>query len=207
MELHFFPFLSIVPKRSVYMNKVQARKIHRDKRAALSIKDYNISQDLLLIRFQDLHLPYASLVHAYLPMYENNEPDPGPLVDWLRFIDPGLKVTYAAINPTDCSMTHFLQHDEMCFQTNLYGIPEPISGQNVSEKDIDIAILPLLAFDLSGNRVGYGKGYYDRFISNCRKDIIKIGLSFFPAVETIEDVDFFDKKLDFCVTPDRIYAF
>jgi 5-formyltetrahydrofolate cyclo-ligase len=189
------------------MTKVQARKIYREKRAALSVKDLNIFQDLLLIRFQELALPYASLVHAYLPMYENKEPDPGPLVDWLRFTDPGMETTYAAINSFDFSMKHFLQHDEMCFKTNLYGIPEPISGPIVSEKDIDIAILPLLAFDLSGNRVGYGKGYYDRFISNCRTDIIKIGLSFFPAVENIEDVDLFDKKLDFCVTPDCIYAF
>jgi 5-formyltetrahydrofolate cyclo-ligase len=207
MELHFFPFLSIVIKRSVYMTKVQARQIHRNKRAALSVKDYNIFQDLLLIRFQELVLPYASLVHAYLPMYENKEPDPGPLIDWLRFTDPGLGITYPAINPIDFSMKHFLRHNNMCFKPNLYGIPEPISGPIVNEKDIDIAILPLLAFDLYGNRVGYGKGYYDRFISKCRKDIIKIGLSFFPAVENIEDVDFLDKKLDFCVTPDCIYAF
>ena len=189
------------------MTKAEARKLHKEKRSTLSDKDLLVFQDLLLIRFQELSLPYIGLIHAYLPMYENKEPDPGPLVDWMRFTDPGMSVTYSAINPSDFSMTHFLQHDEMVFKNNQYGIPEPISGPIVNEKDIDIAILPLLAFDQAGNRVGYGKGYYDRFISACKEDLIKIGLSFFPAVETIEDVDFFDKKLDFCITPDCVYAF
>ena len=104
-------------------------------------------------------------------------------------------------------MLHFLQDDEMFFEKNQYGIPEPTGGVAVRERDIDIVFIPLLAFDKSGNRVGYGKGYYDRFLSKCRKDVLKIGLSFFPPVDSIEDVDFFDKKLDFCITPERVYAF
>ena len=189
------------------MIKIEARELFRKKRAALSDKELLVFQDLLLIRFQELSLPYANLIHTYIPLYHNNEPDPGPLVDWIRFSDPGIRVTYSSIDPNDCSMKHFLQDDDMIFKTNQYGIPEPVSGIEIAENDIDIAILPLLAFDESGNRVGYGKGYYDRFISKCRGDLIKIGLSFFPPLEYIEDVDFFDKKLDFCITPERVYAF
>ena len=125
----------------------------------------------------------------------------------MRFTTPGLKVTYSAINPSDYSMKHFLQYDEMTFEINKYGIPEPIDGTQIAENEIDIAFIPLLAFDLQGNRVGYGMGYYDRFLSKCRQDLIKIGLSFFPPAESIDDVDFFDKKLDFCITPECVYAF
>ncbi|MFN5422797.1 MAG: 5-formyltetrahydrofolate cyclo-ligase [bacterium] len=189
------------------MTKAEARKIYREKRVTLSDKEVLIFQDLLLIRFQELDLPYINLIHTYLPIYENNEPDPAPLIDWLRFTDPGMRVTYASIDPSDLSMKHFLQQDDMIFKANQYGIPEPVAGTEIAERDIDIALIPLLAYDKHGNRVGYGKGYYDRFIAKCREDVIKIGLSFFPPVETIEDVDFFDKKLDFCITPDCVYAF
>jgi 5-formyltetrahydrofolate cyclo-ligase len=189
------------------MKKSEARKIFSAQRSALNPLEVNTKQDLLLICFQQLVLPYCSLVHAYLPLYERNEPDPTPLLDFMHFRQPGLQVTYAKIDPSNFSMLHFLQDDEMFFEKNQYGIPEPIGGITVKEKDIDIVFIPLLAFDTSGNRVGYGKGYYDRFLSKCRKDAMKIGLSFFPPVDSIEDVDFFDKKLDFCITPERVYAF
>lgn len=72
---------------------------------------------------------------------------------------------------------------------------------------IDIAFIPLLAFDTEGNRIGYGKGYYDRFLAKCRKDIITIGLSYFPPLDKVDDIEFFDKKIDFCITPESVYAF
>ena len=189
------------------MKKSEARKIFSTQRSALKPVEVNTKQDLLLIRFQQLSFPDFNLVHAYLPLYERNEPDPTPLMDFMHFRYPGMQVTYAKINPDNFSMMHFLQDDDMFFEKNHYWIPEPIGGIEVKEKDIDIVFIPLLAFDKSGNRVGYGKGYYDRFLSKCRKDVLKIGLSFFPPVDSIEDVDFFDKKLDFCITPERVYAF
>jgi 5-formyltetrahydrofolate cyclo-ligase len=57
-----------------------------------------------------------------------------------------------------------------------------------------VVFVPLLAFDKKGNRVGYGKGFYDAFLSKCKPETIKIGLSFFEAEETIDDV--FEN--DFC---------
>jgi 5-formyltetrahydrofolate cyclo-ligase len=189
------------------MKKSEARKIFSAQRSALKPHEVNTKQDLLLILFQQLTLPNCSPVHADRPLYERNAPDPTPLLDFMHFRQPGMQVTYAKIDPSNFSMLHFLQDDGMFFEKNQYGIPEPIGGITINEKDIDIVFIPLLAFDRSGNRVGYGKGYYDRFLSKCRKDAMKIGLSFFPPVDSIEDVDFFDKKLDFCITPERVYAF
>ena len=70
-----------------------------------------------------------------------------------------------------------------------------------------MVFVPLVAFDELGNRVGYGKGFYDEFLKNCSKDTIKIGLSFFEAEAVISDIELHDVPLDFCVTPGKIYNF
>lgn len=189
------------------MNKVEARKFFKQQRLALTTYQVNTGQDLILIHFQELNLPYLNFLHTYLPIYSNNEPDPGPLVDWLKFSNPGLQVAYPKINPADFSMQHILEDSAAVFEENIYGIPEPVSGTIIEPFEFDLILVPLLGFDLLGNRVGYGKGYYDRFIAKCKKDVIKVGLSFLSPIDCIEDVDFFDKKLDFCITPERIYAF
>jgi 5-formyltetrahydrofolate cyclo-ligase len=104
-------------------------------------------------------------------------------------------------------MKHYLHEEDMYFEINQYGIPEPVGGSEIMPEELDMVFVPLLGFDLQGNRVGYGKGYYDRFLSKCKDDVIKVGLSFLSPIDCIEDVDFFDKKLDFCITPERVYAF
>jgi 5-formyltetrahydrofolate cyclo-ligase len=70
-----------------------------------------------------------------------------------------------------------------------------------------VVFVPLLAFDKQGNRVGYGKGFYDRFLANCKPETIKIGLSFFEVENEIADVFNNDIELDYCVTPNKIYTF
>ena len=189
------------------MTKKEIRKTYTEKRNTLTPKQVLVNQDLLLIQFQRLALPDLTLIHTYLSIQDRKEPDPMPLVEWLRFQHPNLHVSYSRINPADFSMEHVLEEDDTYFELNSYGIPEPQGGQLINEEEIELAFIPLLAFDVEGNRVGYGKGYYDRFLSKCRPDIIKIGISYFPPVDKIEDLGLFDKKLDFCITPDRIYAF
>ncbi|MFZ0597958.1 MAG: 5-formyltetrahydrofolate cyclo-ligase, partial [Flavobacterium sp.] len=72
---------------------------------------------------------------------------------------------------------------------------------------IEVVFVPLLAFDNVGNRVGYGKGFYDKFLAQCKPRTIKIGLSFFEAENQIDDVFESDVKLDYCVTPEKIFRF
>jgi 5-formyltetrahydrofolate cyclo-ligase len=68
-----------------------------------------------------------------------------------------------------------------------------------------MVLVPLLAFDRQGFRVGYGKGFYDRFLQNL--STLKIGLSFFDADEDIDDVHAYDIQLDQCITPNKIVTF
>ena len=113
-------------------------------------------------------------------------------------------------------MTHYLLTDNTKIKKNEYDIAEPIDGIEVHVSKIEVVFVPLLAFDKTGHRVGYGKGFYDNFLSKCKyytigsqpkNQAIKIGLSFFEAEEKIEDIFENDVKLDYCVTPNKIYKF
>ena len=104
-------------------------------------------------------------------------------------------------------MSHFLLTDYTKIKKNEYNIPEPVNGLPVPSETIEVVFVPLLAFDIFGNRIGYGKGFYDKFLAECKPETIKIGLSFFEAVKQIDDVFESDVKLDYCVTPEKIYTF
>ncbi len=82
---------------------------------------------------------------------------------------------------------------------NTYGIPEPISKKKV---DPDLLLIPLLAYDSELNRLGYGGGFYDRYISVAqkRKKLIKIGFGFSYQKTKKLPVDHNDKKLDYILT-------
>jgi 5-formyltetrahydrofolate cyclo-ligase len=189
------------------MTKQEARKVFKQNRAQLSRKDIVKMNDLLLIQFQRLVLPFVNVIHSYIPLQDQKEPNPILMIDYLKFKNINVKVVYPKINPENFSMQCILEDDITSFELNKYGILEPSNGILIGEKEIDLAFVPLIAFDLFGNRVGYGKGYYDRFISKCRFNMIKIGISYFPPLDQIDDIEEFDKKLDFCITPDYIYAF
>lgn len=104
-------------------------------------------------------------------------------------------------------MTHFLLTDNTKIKKNEYNIPEPVNGLPVPVENIEVVFVPLLAFDVFGNRIGYGKGFYDKFLANCKPETVKIGLSFFESVNQIDDIFESDIKLDYCVTPQKIYTF
>ena len=104
-------------------------------------------------------------------------------------------------------MTHFLLTDNTKIKKNEYNIPEPMDGIEVPSSKIQVVFVPLLAFDTKGNRVGYGKGFYDQFLAECQPETIKIGLSFFEAETNITNVFEKDIRLDFCITPKNCYRF
>lgn len=189
------------------MTKKALRNIYKEKRKSLSPKDITIMNDLILIYFQKISLPFLSCVHTYLPSEKLGEADTFPIVKFLEFINPGIKIVVPKIDIESGDMHHYHLDDDMEMMDNLFGIAEPTSGNKVIAMEIDLVLVPLLAFDENGYRVGYGKGYYDRFLRSCRPDVLKIGLSFFEAEEEISDINQFDIPLNYCVTPQRIYQF
>lgn len=104
-------------------------------------------------------------------------------------------------------MNHFLLSDNTKIQKNSWNIPEPSNGIPIETSMIDVVFVPLLAFDINGHRVGYGKDFYDRFLLNCNQDTIKIGLSFFENTSEIKGIHDSDVALNYCVTPYGIHEF
>jgi 5-formyltetrahydrofolate cyclo-ligase len=104
-------------------------------------------------------------------------------------------------------MTHYLLTDNTKIKKNHYNIPEPIDGIEINSSQLDIVFVPLLTFDKTGNRIGYGKGFYDRFLADCKPETIKIGLSFFDVETKVFESSKEDITLDYCVTPNEIFQF
>jgi 5-formyltetrahydrofolate cyclo-ligase len=187
------------------MTKQEARKLYKEKRAALTTAERNRFDDLILIHFQQVPLPHLSYVHTYLAIKNNNEIETDHLLHYLEFKNPELRIVIPKIQNN--KLIHIEYNDQVEVELNSLGIPEPVGGNLVNERDIDLILIPLLAFDKTGNRVGYGKGYYDEFLSHCRPNALKVGLSYFDAAEHISNTEQFDIPLNYCITPHRIYEF
>ncbi len=189
------------------MLKTEIRKIYKDKRLQLSSSQKEKLDDLLLIQFQKLPLPYLQVLLSYWPIAAMNEINTHTITDFIEFRNPGIHIAYPVTDFITHKMTAILTDEHTEFSENMYRITEPIATEKISPELIDIVLVPLLAFDTRGYRVGYGKGFYDRFLADCKKDVIKIGLSYFEPINIIEDTDGNDIKLDHCITPDKIYDF
>lgn len=190
------------------MTKPQLREQYKKQRAALSEQQRLRMDDLLLIRFQQLPLPAnANVLLSYWPLDLHAEVNTFLMSDFLQFRLPGLQIAYPVSNFDNHTLQAVLTDDDTAFTKNKYGIGEPADGPIVPAREIDIIFVPLLAFDKNGHRLGYGKGFYDRFLPQCRKDCMKIGFSYFEPLDAIPGIHQFDVPLHAGITPDAIYEF
>lgn len=189
------------------MTKAQLRNIYKEKRKLISSKQKAKWANLLLINFQKIDLPFITCVHTYLAMYDHSEIATQEILGYLKFRNPGLQISIPKVNTETGQIEHFIYKEDMAMVINKFGVKEPSDGDKIDAVDIDMVLTPLLAFDKKGNRVGFGKGYYDKFFSQCKNDVLKIGLSFFEAEDIIDDTNQYDIALDYCVTPKTVYQF
>lgn len=187
------------------MLKNELRKKYKLLREPLSEND--IEELSLEIANQLVQLPIWNFryFHVFMPIVEKKEVDTEFILHVLAGKDKETVVSRSDFE--NACMTHFLLTDSTTLKKNQYGISEPIDGIEVPASKIDVVFVPLLAFDQEGHRVGYGKGIYDKFLSECSPESLKIGLSFFEAEEAIDDVWPGDIRLDYCITPKTVYKF
>lgn len=189
------------------MLKKEARKIYKQKRSDISAVQREKWNDLLLIQFQKISLPFINVVFTYKAMEEYSEIDTANIIRYLGFSNPELTTAYPVCNFTNYTMKAVVADNDDDFILNRFGILEPSGNTILNAADIDLVLVPLLCFDKQGYRVGYGKGFYDKFLAGCRPDALKIGLSYFEPIDKIADRNDFDIPLDYCVTPETVYGF
>ena len=187
------------------MTKKELRKKYKDFRRNLSIDEIDDFSITIANKMLELPIWNNEYYHIFLSIVKHKEVNTEFILSILSGKDKHIILSKSDFETS--SMTHFLLTDNTIIKTNKWNIPEPVDGIEIQSNKMDVVFIPLLAFDKLGNRVGYGKGFYDKFLAECKPETIKIGLSFFEVEELIQDIIESDVKLDYCVTPKEIYSF
>ena len=187
------------------MLKSDARKELLAKRKNLTASDCLKWDDLLLIQFQKLDFSNVQRVANFYPLENHNEPNSLLFAKYLKTMVPGIQIVYPVVDAATASISFYKETEEIRF--NNWGIAEPISTEKLEPHSIDAVIVPLIGFDLKGHRIGYGKGFYDKYFENYPKHRSRIGVSYFEPISNIEDTHEFDVPLTHCITPWNSYEF
>ena len=185
------------------LSKIEAREKYRNLRKQLQeseLLDMSVEIANNLLKFNIWGL---KTFHLFLTIDENKEVDTKPIFDLL--IGKGKEIIIPKININSNTLESYVFDEKTVFNMSNLKIPEPKNGILFNGK-IDVVILPLLAYDLDGNRIGYGKGFYDNFISNLKSEPLKIGVSYFSPEKSLERNNH-DINLDYCITPYKIFSF
>lgn len=185
------------------MFKKDLRKKYMDLRKTLSKDEVlSLSQKIFENFVLQFNVIENQRVHIFFPIEKLNEINTKIFINYffernIQVFVPkmvGNKIISIQIKPD----TVFLQ--------NSWGILEPQSNENESDY-FDYVITPLLYCDTTGNRIGYGKGFYDQFFAGINNDAKKIGVNYFSPTDSIDDVSLQDVKLDYLVTPTEVLSF
>lgn len=181
------------------MTKEQFRKVYLGKREKLSESEYDRFCKMIIENFfNHSNIASISTLHTYLAVVEKKEADTWPILDRLKRESPHIRIVVPKMN--DNILEHYYYEGLHQLDQNSFGIFEPTHGTPTDLDRIDAVVVPLLVADKSGNRLGYGRGFYDRFLSQCPIHCRKIGLSLFNLEDKIP-TDEWDVKLDLVITP------
>jgi 5-formyltetrahydrofolate cyclo-ligase len=190
------------------MHKLELRREFLEKRKKLTDEEARLLSRQIADQFIDsFKLGQVQYLHVYLPLPRQREIDTFLLVKQVQTRYPHVQVLVPKADPATMAMESYLFDERTELAISDWGIPEPARGTLVAPEMIDLIVVPLLAFDQQGYRVGYGKGFYDRYLARCRPAVSKVGLSCFEPVAEITDSGPYDVRLDYCVTPGKVWAF
>lgn len=184
-------------------SKFFLRKSFKKQRSLLDINQVKGLSKRIFENLLELNIWDKSFYHLYLSNEINNEVETDEIVNLLfmknkRVFVPKILGKDLLNIEIDNNTNYFL---------NQLGIREPISSNQKDASLLEVIFVPLLIFDKLGHRVGYGGGYYDKFLENIKEDVLKIGLSLFDPIDEIQDIEKHDISMDYIITPKRVYDF
>lgn len=194
--------ISIMPQ--IKANRSELRKHFRTLRNNLTQLEQTRAAKLLLESLKRLDLNVTTVA---LFLANDGEINPAVVIDW--FWQTQISVVLPVLDPVNSGHLVFQKYTKnTILPKNKYGIPEPAyaSAAIVPLEQIDIVFMPLVAFDLSGNRLGMGGGYYDRTLetnNNRAERPILIGLAHdCQQAESLPEASW-DIPLDLILTPSQ----
>tara|TARA_R110002020_G_scaffold9988_7_gene38762 strand:+ start:811 stop:1374 length:564 start_codon:yes stop_codon:yes gene_type:complete len=187
------------------MQKILLRNKYKELRKRVSLDE--LEEKSIAIANQALQMEQLwnkEFYHIFLPISKHKEINTEPILSILNGMDKNIVISKSDFLTGE--LTHYLLTDNTTIKVNEWGIPEPEKGIIIDVKQLDVVFVPLLAYDLKGTRIGYGKGFYDRFLKKCREDCLIIGLSIFEPESEI-DKNEHDVALTHCITDNKIHFF
>lgn len=181
------------------MKKKELRKIYKQKRKELSEGQIKELQKSVFQQVKKLDFSLVTNIHVFLPIEKQKEINTYKIIDFLSLQNKIIVISKS--NFTNNTLQHFIFDKKTELEVSNYGIPEPKNAKQINVKKIDLVFVPLLISDEKNYRVGYGKGFYDRFLSECKPSVKTIGLNFFKPIKQIEDVNTFDVALNTVIYP------
>jgi 5-formyltetrahydrofolate cyclo-ligase len=188
------------------MNKSELREIYLAKQKSLSDTERDEkSRKIARAFFENFSLQNIRFLHVFLAIEKNREIETSFVFKGLWNDYPEITTVASRIDFRTMTLENLRFAPETKLVPNKWHIYEPAEVKTIAIEKLDACLVPLLCFDERGFRVGYGKGFYDKFLSECRSDCLKIGLSYFAPVAEISDAREYDVKLDCCVTPEGVF--
>ncbi len=176
------------------MTKKELRKIYKEKRKSLSTEQITDFENIIYSKIKELDFQKVSFAHIFLPIKRLHEINTYPIIHYLWSLD--VRTVICKSDFSNNSLSHFIYDENTLLEENKWNIPEPINGSQIAPQQIDLVFVPMLISDELNYRVGYGKGFYDRFLAECRPDIQIIGLNYFKPIKNIQDKNKYDIPLD-----------
>lgn len=187
------------------MQKSALRELYKTKRKSLTAVDLDLQSQSISSLFFEKFAVQGKTISLFLPIEKLHEIN--TFYIWEEALKQNARVSVPKMDAKNTHLSHYILENKAQLALNSWGIPEPKTGIKIPVSEIDFVLVPLLAIDTNGHRVGYGKGFYDQFLKACKPSCIFIGLSLFPTISPIEDVYSGDVALHACIEPSKITYF
>ena len=185
----------------IHKEKEELRQQLLDQRKSISEpKFYGASADIVEELKEQKEYRNAETIHCYVSMNERREVETRVLIK--EMIEKGKDVVVPVTNFESGTLTHIRLKSFSDLEENKWGVLEPKKGEEVTPEKMDLVIVPMVGGDEQCNRIGYGEGFYDRFLKDVRCP--KIGLSFDITIVKQLPTENFDISLDKIITEKRI---